>query len=550
MPLWLKHSLWFYVVFIKIHRPLVNQSKKDASKRLPFSVFSYISFDSEYFMHLFRKYLASIRDNREGFLEKEMYVEHIINQFRFMVLLLLAVLGLLSLLLPGLRLISPLTQYKALIGFAALLPALIIVHLRTRDGKYHNWIKYLTVGLDLTVIFLIALPVLLEPGSVLVLTQLEFTLIITFLIILINTLSILRISRAVIAYSAVISLVYNAILYLVQGEFVMIGIYTSLFIIILSFFNGWVTNFIMEYFFTNRKLSEAYGDLKQAHSQIQQKNDEITRKSDQIENQVNSLEEAHKDLMASLMYAQKIQVALINHEEVVAPHVKEHFVIFKPREHVSGDFYWASWADGKLIMTVADCTGHGVPGAFMTMLGSSFLNEIVNKEAITDPDKILNSLRDSIIEALHQKGKIYETRDGMDMAVIQLDMNQQRLKFAGANNSLCYIPQTNGEREPRIFEFKGDRMPISFHYKMHPFSMLETTFSEGDQFYLYTDGYIDQFGGPKGKKFKLVPFKRMLLEHHKKSMKKQGDILEKTMQDWLRDQYQQIDDITVLGFRV
>jgi len=501
-------------------------------------------------MHLFRKYIASIHNNREEFLEKEMYVENVINRFRFMVLLLLALLGLLSHFLPGLRLIDSLTGYKALIGFAVLLPALILVHHRSSDGRYHNWIKYFTVGLDLSVIFLIALPVVLEPDTVLVLTRLEFTLIITFLIILINTLSILRISRAVIAYSAVISLVYNGILYLVQGQFVMIGIYTSLFIFILSFFNGWVTNFIMEYFFTNQKLSEAYGDLKKAHHQIQDKNDEITRKSDQIENQVSSLEDAHKDLMDSLMYAQKIQEALINHEEVVAPHVKEHFVIFQPREHVSGDFYWASWMDGKLIMTVADCTGHGVPGAFMTMLGSSFLNEIVNKEGITEPDKILDSLRDSIIDALHQKGKIYETRDGMDMAVIQLDMNQQRLKFAGANNSLCYIPQSNGKREPRIFEFKGDRMPISYHYKMHPFSMLETTFAEGDQFYLYTDGYIDQFGGPKGKKFKLVPFKRMLLEHHQKTMQEQGEILEKTMQDWLKDQYNQIDDITVLGFRV
>jgi len=501
-------------------------------------------------MHRFQKYITSIRDTREGFLEKEMYVENVINQFRFMVLLLLAILGLFSLLIHGLRLIDSLTGYKALVGFAVLLPALFIVHKRSRDGKYHNWIKYFTIGLDLTVVFLIALPVVLKANTVLVLTRLEFTLIITFLIILINTLSILRISRAVIAYSAIISLIYNAILYLVQGQFVMIGIYTSLFIIILSFFNGWVTNFIMEYFFTNRKLSEAYGDLQKAHNQIQQKNDEITRKSDQIETQVSSLEDAHKDLMDSLMYARKIQVALINHEEVVAPHVKEHFVIFKPREHVSGDFYWASWSEDKLIMTVADCTGHGVPGAFMTMLGASFLNEIVNKEGITDPDKILDSLRNSIIEALHQKGKIYETRDGMDMAVIQLDMNQQRLKFAGANNSLCYIPQNSGKREPKIFEFKGDRMPISFHYKMHPFSMLETTFCEGDQFYLYTDGYIDQFGGPKGKKFKLVPFKRMLLEHHQKPMQEQGEILEKTMQDWLKDHYKQIDDITVLGFRV
>ncbi|MBS3807054.1 MAG: SpoIIE family protein phosphatase [Bacteroidales bacterium] len=501
-------------------------------------------------MYPFRKDIARTREKSDGFLDKELHVELVINQFRMLILFLLALLDLLSGYFEQISLISSLSDYRASVAFLILLPFMIALHVLTTKGKYRFWIKYITQAVDLMLVFLIALPVVVSNNPNILLTKLEFTLIISFLIIFLNTLSILRISPRSIIYTGLIALTLNATLYILQDQFIMIGIYTSVFIIILSIFNGWVTNFILDYFTTNHKLSEAYDDLKNAHEQIQQKNAEITRKSNQIETQVNSLEDVHKDLMDSLMYAQKIQVALINHEEVVAPHVHDHFVMFKPREHVSGDFYWASWTGSKLIMTVADCTGHGVPGAFMTMLGSSYLNEIVNKEGITEPDQVLNHLRDSIIDALHQKGKIYETRDGMDMAVVQIDTLRGILKFSGANNSLCYIPNHHHEQEPRIYEFKGDRMPISFHYKMHPFSILETTYSKGDRFYLYTDGYIDQFGGPKGKKFKLVPFKRMLLEHHNKTMSEQRNILEKTMQDWLRDKYQQIDDITVLGFQV
>ncbi len=501
-------------------------------------------------MSSFRKNIADRRPRNDGFLDKEMHVEYVINHFRFVILLLLAVLDLLSGYFEEIRLISSLHNYRAAVAFLVLLPLMALLHWTISRGKYRWWIKYITVTVDLALVFLIALPVVLHENPAILLTKLEFTLIISFLIIFLNTLSILRIDQNTIVYSGILALVINAALYFLQDQLIMIGIYTSIFIVILSIFNGWVTNFILDYFTTNLKLSEAYEDLKNAHEQIQQKNAEITKKSHQIETQVNSLENAHKDLMDSLMYAQKIQVALINHEEVVEPHVRDYFVMFQPREHVSGDFYWASWTGSKLIMTVADCTGHGVPGAFMTMLGSSYLNEIVNKEGITEPDKILNHLRDSIINSLHQKGNLYETRDGMDMAVVQIDMARGMLKFAGANNSLCYIPNHHHGQETRIYEFKGDRMPISFHYKMHPFSILETTFTEGDRFYLYTDGYIDQFGGPKGKKFKLVPFKRMLLEHHQKSMQEQKEILDNTMKDWLKDKYQQIDDITVLGFQV
>lgn len=501
-------------------------------------------------MNILQKYIPNKHNTDEGFQEKEMHVEHIINKVRFFVLLTIALLDIVSGLTGQITLLNSIKGYKGLYAFILMLPLILFLHKKTKNHLYHGWIKYVTVSLDLFIAFLIALPVILSVNPGITITKLEFTLIISIVFAIINSMSVLRLSRAIIGYSAIITILLNAVLYIVQGEFIMVGLCTSLFHIFLSIFNGWVTNFILEYFTNNRKLTEAYEDLKKAHQKIQQKNEEITKKSEQIENQVGSLEDVHKDLMDSLMYAQKIQEALINHDEIIYPHVDDHFVVFRPKEHVSGDFYWASWKDEKLILAVADCTGHGVPGAFMTMLGTSFLNEIVNKENVTEPDKILNDLRDSIIKALHQKGKMHETRDGMDMAVIQLDMKNQKIKFSGANNSLCYIPNLNHKSNSNIYEFKGDRMPISFHYKMYPFSLLESTFTKGDQFYLYTDGYIDQFGGPKGKKFKLVPFKRMLLKNHKKSMEEQKEILENTMEDWLLDKYQQIDDITILGFQV
>lgn len=501
-------------------------------------------------MNILRKYIPSKNNTREGFHEKEMHVENIINKVRFSVLLVIACLDIISTLTGELALINSIKNFKGISAFILLLPLIIVLQEKTKSNQYHGWIKYLTVSLDLLIAFLIALPVVLSGNPVLSISKVEFTLIISFFFALLNSISVLRLSREVIGFSALLTLLLNATLYIVQGEFIMIGLCTTLFLLFLSIFNGWVTNFILEYFLTNRKLSGAYEDLQNAHYKIQQKNEEITKKSEQIESHVGSLEEVHKDLMDSLVYAKKIQEALINHDDIIYPHVEDHFVVFRPREHVSGDFYWASWKDEKLILAVADCTGHGVPGAFMTMLGTSFLNEIINKENVTEPDKILNNLRDSIIKALHQKGKMYEARDGMDMSVIQLDMKNNKMKFSGANNSLCYIPKLNHNEEASIYEFKGDRMPISFHYKMYPFSLLESTFTRGDQFYLYTDGYIDQFGGPKGKKFKLVPFKRMLLKNHQKNMKEQKVILENTMEDWLRDKYQQIDDITILGFQV
>jgi serine phosphatase RsbU (regulator of sigma subunit) len=196
-----------------------------------------------------------------------------------------------------------------------------------------------------------------------------------------------------------------------------------------------------------------------------------------------------------------------------------------------------------IIFAAADCTGHGVPGAFMSMLGVAFLNEIVNKDHITDPDIILNQLREKIIQALQQQGVSGEARDGMDIAIISLDKRANKLVYAGAYNPLIMI--RNGE----ISEKAGDKMPIGIYENMRPFKRHEIAIEKGDVFYMSSDGYEDQFGGPMGKKFKSKQFKKLLLEIHKHPMEMQKEILEKSFEAW-RGDLPQVDDIVVIGFTI
>jgi serine phosphatase RsbU (regulator of sigma subunit) len=218
-------------------------------------------------------------------------------------------------------------------------------------------------------------------------------------------------------------------------------------------------------------------------------------------------------------------------------------VFFRPLNIVSGDFYWISRIDNKIVYTAADCTGHGVPGAFMSMLGVAFLNEIVNKDKILSPDLILNNLRGKVIKALQQQGLSGETRDGMDIALICIDPVTGILEYAGAYNPLIMI--RNGE----LFETPGEKMPIGFYENMHSFTRHEIKIERGDVFYMYSDGYEDQFGGPDGKKFKSKKLKNLLLEICNDPMDQQKETLEKNFLEWKGD-IPQIDDVVVVGIAI
>jgi serine phosphatase RsbU (regulator of sigma subunit) len=270
---------------------------------------------------------------------------------------------------------------------------------------------------------------------------------------------------------------------------------------------------------------------------------EVVRQKNEIEHKNVALEIQKKEIEDSIRYARRIQSAVIPSEETCIGMFPESFVLFRPLNIVSGDFYWISRTGDKIVFAVADCTGHGVPGAFMSMLGVAFLNEIVNKDNITDPDLILNLLREKVISALQQQGISGEARDGMDIALVCIDRKLRRLEYAGAYNPLIMI------RKGEIIETKADKMPIGIYEKMDPFTKHAIQIEKGDRFYMFSDGYQDQFGGVSGEKFKTRRLKALLLEIHQNSMKIQKEILEKTLEEW-KGECQQIDDIVLAGLAI
>lgn len=270
---------------------------------------------------------------------------------------------------------------------------------------------------------------------------------------------------------------------------------------------------------------------------------EVVQQKEEIENKNKVLEHQHKEIEDSIKYAKRIQSAVIPPENLCAELLPASFIFFRPLNIVSGDFYWINKVDGKTIFTAADCTGHGVPGAFMSMLGMAFLNEIVGKDHITEPDQILNSLRNKVVQSLQHKGYSGETRDGMDISLICIDNEHGVLKYAGAYNSLIMI------RDNEVKDFPADKMPVGFYEKMDPFNLHEISILKGDVFYLSSDGYEDQFGGPDGKKLKSKKFRQILLEIHKLPMTEQKELLERRFEEWKGDQ-KQIDDIVVAGIKI
>lgn len=262
--------------------------------------------------------------------------------------------------------------------------------------------------------------------------------------------------------------------------------------------------------------------------------------------QKNKIETINQEITDSLNYAKKIQEALLPSGEYASCILNEHFVLFKPKDIVSGDFYWGTRVNEWLIVTVADCTGHGVPGAFMSMLGVSFLNEIVRKKEVKKASEVLDYLRDSIIDALQQKGNVGEQQDGMDMALVVLNKNTNELQFAGAKNPL-FIISSNAPNEIQVV--KGDNMPVGIYGKLKSFKNNEFKMNTGDSVYLFTDGIVDQFGGEKRKKFLTKRLKESILKISHMPMSEQGENLNNIFETWKGDNLQ-TDDVTIIGFKI
>ena len=263
-----------------------------------------------------------------------------------------------------------------------------------------------------------------------------------------------------------------------------------------------------------------------------------------VKERTAKIEAQKEEITASIEYASRIQLAMLPEEDHFRSSFSDYFIIFNPRDIVSGDFYWIAEDEKHLFFTVADCTGHGVPGAFMSALGISTLDEIITNNGNIKANAVLNLLREKIKTSLHQTGKQGEATDGMDVAFCILHKNRKKLEFSGAYNPLFIF---QGEE---FREYRADRMPIGIYYgEKDSFTNHEINVQKGDTIYIFSDGFADQFGGPKGSKYMKYNLKNLLMEIHRKPMAEQRDILKSEFERW-KGEDNQIDDVTILGVKI
>lgn len=292
-----------------------------------------------------------------------------------------------------------------------------------------------------------------------------------------------------------------------------------------------------------RKVAERTSEIMEKNTEIEQQLEEIAAQRDMLSATKLELERQNSNVTASINYAMRIQKAMLPQEDRIQNVFKESFILFRPRDIVSGDFYWYTEIEGKKIFTVADCTGHGVPGAFMSMIGINLLNEIVNVRNVTDSGSILYKLNEGVQKSLKQSSS--RNQDGMDMALIVLDEKQKTIQFSGAKNPLMYV------KDGELNIIKGSKNPIGGiskngkqDYESHTIS-----YEKGMMIYMFSDGFQDQFGGPEDRKYMVKRFKQLLHGLEKKSAEQQLSVLNTELDSWMNNT-RQLDDILVTGIRL
>jgi serine phosphatase RsbU (regulator of sigma subunit) len=301
----------------------------------------------------------------------------------------------------------------------------------------------------------------------------------------------------------------------------------------------------------------AKNQKQKANNQLKIQNEEIRQQREEIETQaerlksINSdvvkknelIEEKNKNITDSINYAKRIQTALLPFSQRISKQLEDYFIYYNPKDIVSGDFYWFSDTEDKVIVAVADCTGHGIPGAFMSFIGHDMLNHIVNFKGITQPNEILKQLKLSVIHILRQEQT--DNRDGMDISVCVWDKKSNKVYFSGANHSLLYI------QNKQLHQLRGNKTTVGLDEKRNikDFDLHEVNLVGDTCFYLFSDGYVDQFGGEKNKKFMIRNFRDLLSTIHMKKMETQGIILRETIEEWMEDS-EQVDDMLIWGFRL
>ncbi len=303
----------------------------------------------------------------------------------------------------------------------------------------------------------------------------------------------------------------------------------------------------------NEELTQKNEEISAQHVEIEAQRDEIAAQRDTVVSQKKQIEYILSEVTDSIHYAGRIQNAILPSEAKWATFPFKHFIIYQPRDIISGDFYWFESFGNSIVFCVADCTGHGVPGAFMSMLGFAALHDAIKVNKETDPGKILIRTREYIINALQQKKNIENVqftpsvKDGMDIALCVVNTETLELQFAGANNPVYIVSQK--ENDITLTEIKGDKMPIGIHERMDAFTSHTLSLQKGDCIYLFSDGIADQFGGPLGKKFKYKQLKNLLTADTNLPMEIQQTMIAETFSEWKGDQ-EQVDDVCIFGVRV
>lgn len=289
------------------------------------------------------------------------------------------------------------------------------------------------------------------------------------------------------------------------------------------------------------ELAETERILEQ---KVKERTEEVVRQRDENERQRLKLEDLYKAVTASIRYAKRLQNSILPPKEVIQTICPESFVLYKPKDIVSGDFYWFEKSSHLNFFAAVDCTGHGVPGAFMSLVGANGLNTSIREHNKTEPSEILDHLNTFVSLSLNKSREENQIRDGMDISICSIDYETLELKYAGANNPLYII------RDNEFIIIKADKFAIgSFEPDSKKYHQHTVQLQKNDIIYLFSDGYADQFGGDRGKKFLYNRFREHLLAVHNKPMPEQHAYLEKTMYDW-QGTFEQVDDILVIGVRI
>jgi serine phosphatase RsbU (regulator of sigma subunit)/tetratricopeptide (TPR) repeat protein len=294
--------------------------------------------------------------------------------------------------------------------------------------------------------------------------------------------------------------------------------------------------------FNRFKLTQRQKNIiEKTNSKLNQVNVEILAQRNQIEFQKHLVEEKNREILDSITYAKRIQSAILPQPKLVKKFLEDSFILYKPKDIVAGDFYWLEVIGDLVLFAAADCTGHGVPGAMVSVVCNNGLNRAVREEKLISPELILNKTRELVVQEFEKSDE--NMMDGMDISICALNTQTNILHWAGANNPLWIL--RNGE----IMEYKADKQPIGKHFDAKPFSLTEVQLEKNDIIYIFTDGFQDQFGGPKEKKFRAAQMKELFLSLADKSMEEQRKIIDHTFETWKGD-LEQVDDVCVIGVRI